>query len=336
MPDLHHHFSLKNHNTFGVESYAAFFSRPATLEELISVLNEQAPEKSSLLVIGEGSNILFQKDFEGLVIHPALRGIELLEEQDGHVVVSVGAGENWDSWVAYATAKGWYGLENLSLIPGSVGSAPIQNIGAYGVEISDQFAWLDAYDLKIKKMVRMDREDCRFGYRTSIFKTGAPGRYLITSVAFRLHTDPVLKLDYGNVREEFSSSGGETPGDLRNVIIAIRNRKLPDPSEFGNAGSFFKNPMVDLTLFKRIHAEHPGVPGYPDKNRVKIPAAWLIEHAGWKGRRIGNVGTWPRQPLVIINCGGATGKEILDFAEKIREDVHIKFGIELEREVRVV
>lgn len=337
MPDLHHHFSLRSHNTFGVEIHAALFCHPKNLEELVSILEEQSPDEHSLLVIGEGSNILFQNDFEGLVLHPAFMGIQLVQEENDHVMVNVGAGENWDSWVAHATGRGWYGLENLSLIPGSVGSAPIQNIGAYGVELREHFAWLDAYDLEKKEVVRMNREDCQFGYRTSIFKTGYGSRYIITSVTFRLRTEPLLNLDYGNVKEEFSSSGGQNPGDLRDLIISIRNRKLPDPSQFGNAGSFFKNPLVDMTIFKCIRAEYPDVPGhFSSNNRVKVPAAWLIEKAGWKGKRIGNVGTWPLQPLVVVNYGGATGREILDFTEQIREDVDMKFGVELEREVRVV
>ncbi|HER08344.1 MAG TPA: UDP-N-acetylmuramate dehydrogenase [Bacteroides sp.] len=337
MPELHRHYPLKKLNTFGVESHAECFARPENLKELISVLNEYNRENLPVLILGKGSNILFRRDIEGLVVHPAFAGIEKVKEQDSQVWVSVGAGENWDRWVAYATEKGWYGLENLSLIPGSVGSAPIQNIGAYGVEISDRFAWLDAYDPERKEVVRMNGEDCRFGYRTSVFKTGPAGRYIVTRVTFRLHTQPLLNLDYGNVRNEFTAGGGQTPADLRQLIISIRKRKLPDPAEFGNAGSFFKNPMVEKAIFNCIRTEFPDAPSYPvHDNQVKIPAAWLIEKAGWKGKRIGHVGTWPHQPLVVVNYGRATGQEILDFTEMIRADVNKRFGIELEREVRVV
>jgi UDP-N-acetylmuramate dehydrogenase len=289
------------------------------------------------MVIGEGSNILFREDFQGLLLKPSMKGIELIEEANTQVLVKVGAAENWDNWVEYATEKGWYGLENLSLIPGSVGSAPVQNIGAYGSELKDHMAWLEAWDLEKNQPVRLEREACRFSYRNSIFKSEAQGRYIITHVAFILNKIPEFKLDYGNIETAFREAGGSTPLDLRNLIISIRKRKLPDPEQFGNAGSFFKNPLVDRSIFKCIRVDYQDVPNYPEAgNCVKIPAAWLIEKAGWKNKRIGNVGTWPNQPLVIVNYGGATGQEILDFSEKIREDVDRKFGIYLDREVNVV
>lgn len=337
MPALHRHFSLQRHNTFGVESHAALYASPSSPGELEVLLQEYPPERFSLLVIGEGSNILFRSDFNGLVIRPACMGIEQVRTRGNRVWVRVGAGENWDSWVATASGRGWYGLENLSLIPGSVGAAPVQNIGAYGVEVSDHFAWLDAYDTEKKEQVRMDHEDCRFGYRSSIFKSGSGSRYIILSVTFCLHTRPVLYLGYGNVKQEFIAGGGQTPGDLRKVIISIRQRKLPDPADYGNAGSFFKNPVTEESILEDLRAAYPEVPTYPDQNgRVKIPAAWLIEKAGWKGKRIGSVGTWPNQPLVVVNYGNASGQEILDFTERIRRDVFHQFGIDLEREVRVV
>jgi UDP-N-acetylmuramate dehydrogenase len=301
------------------------------------LLDRYNHRESPFLVIGEGSNLLFTEDFQGLVLNPCMTGVELLEDDGSRLVVKVGAAENWDSWVQHATEKGWYGLENLSLIPGSVGSAPVQNIGAYGTELKDHFAWLDAWDLEQKKLVRMNGKDCRFGYRDSIFKSGQKGRYIITHVAFSLSRTPHLNLGYGNLETAFARAGGSTPLDLRNVVIKVRNQKLPDPSKTGNAGSFFKNPLVDRTIFKCIRVEHQDVPHYPDTdNQVKIPAAWLIEKSGWKGKRTGNVGTWPTQPLVIVNYGGATGSEILEFSEQIREDVDRKFGVYLEREVNVV
>ncbi|MFO7935751.1 MAG: UDP-N-acetylmuramate dehydrogenase [Bacteroidales bacterium] len=337
MPELHHHFSLKNQNTFGIEIHAALFSRPHSLEELVSVLEKYGQDQLPLLVMGEGSNILFLEDYEGLIIRPGFGRIELLEKQNRHVLVNVGAGVNWDSWVAHTNGHGWYGLENLSLIPGSVGSAPIQNIGAYGVELQDHFAWLNAYDLVNKEVVRMKKEECEFGYRNSIFKTSARSRYLIMDVTFRLSLQPALNLGYDRVKDEFKRRNGKTPDDLRNTIISIRNSKLPDPARYGNAGSFFKNPLVDMTILKCIRAEHPDIRYQPaGNNLVKVPAAWLIEKAGWKGKRIGRVGTWPRQPLVVVNYGGANGREILDFTEQIREDVDRKFGVELEREVEII
>ena len=336
---VRHQYSLNHLNTFGIKATAAMFSSPENLEQLALVLEEYDYDNLPFLVMGEGSNILFQSDFNGLVVTPHIKGIELLESnhEDEHVVVRVGAGENWDQWVGHATREGWFGLENLSLIPGSVGSAPIQNIGAYGVELKDHFAWLEAWDSHEKQQVRLHATDCHFGYRSSIFKTDARGRYIITHVAFRLNRQPELQLEYGPVNRTFTGHGGTTPLDLRNTIISIRKQKLPDPDTMGNAGSFFKNPLVDRTIFKCIRVDYPEIPNYPDaENQVKIPAAWLIEKAGWKGKRIGNVGTWPSQPLVIVNYGGATGGEILEFSEQIRNDVDRKFGVYLEREVNVV
>lgn len=336
-PLIKHHHSLKGSNTFGLGISAALFASPDNTEALVSVIEECDRPGLSSLIIGEGSNILFTKDFEGLVIHPGMKGIELLEEDGSQVLVRVGAAENWDSWVAHATGNGWHGLENLSLIPGSVGASPVQNIGAYGVEISDHFAWLEAFDRAEKSMIRLEKRDCRFGYRSSIYRDGEPGRFIITRVTFRLDKTPRLRLDYGNVKEQLEKCGEYTPRALREAIISIRNSKLPRPTEFGNAGSFFKNPMVDRTIYKCVHAEYKDIPGHPVAgNRVKIPAAWLIEHSGWKGKRIGNVGTWPLQPLVIVNYGGASGKDILEFSEQIRRDVDEKFGVLLEREVTVI
>ncbi len=310
---------------------------PETTEQLEEVIQQYDFVKHPYLVLGEGSNILFLDDFDGLVLHPQMKGINLVKEEEDQVLVRVGAGENWDNWVDHATLHGWFGLENLSLIPGSVGSAPIQNIGAYGVELKDHFSSLEAWDLDLKKQVHLSREECDFRYRSSLFKTNATGRYIITHVTFRLNKQPRMKLGYGPVKEAFSRAGGSTPLDLRKTIINIRKQKLPDPEEIGNAGSFFKNPLVDRTIFKCIRVDYPQIPNFDDKeNQVKIPAAWLIEKAGWKGKRIGNVGTWPSQALVIVNHGDATGQEIVDFSEQIRNDVDKMFGIFLDREVDVI
>ncbi|MEA3460875.1 MAG: UDP-N-acetylmuramate dehydrogenase [Bacteroidota bacterium] len=329
--------SLTELNSFGLKTEARLFARPVDIESLSGLLEETSMDQMPLLVLGEGSNILFRTNFDGLVIQPGMKGMELIEENGDELVVKVGASENWDHWVAYALAQGWYGLENLSLIPGSVGSSPVQNIGAYGVELKDRFAWLEAWDLQLKQLVQLDNKACGFGYRDSIFKGEARGRYIISHVAFRLQKNPELQLHYGNVSEEFQKAKGSTPLDLRKVISAIRSSKLPDPAQYGNAGSFFKNPLVDRTIYNCIRVEYPEVPFYPDDgNQMKIPAAWLIEKSGWKGKQIGNVGTWPTQALVIVNYGGATGQEIYDFSEKIIEDVERIFGISLEREVRVI
>jgi len=337
MTKVQFHHSLTDFNTFGLGATAALFASPDSTESLVSIIEEYDRPGLLSLIMGEGSNILFTKDFEGLVIKPGMKGIELMEDAGDQVLVRVGAAENWDSWVEHATGSGWFGLENLSLIPGSVGASPVQNIGAYGVEISDHFAWLEAFERAEKSMIRLDREACRFGYRSSIFREGDPGRHVITHVVFRLDCIPRLRLDYGNVKAQFKRCGERTPLALRDIIISIRNSKLPRPSEFGNAGSFFKNPVVDRTIFKCIRVEYRDIPNHPvSGNQVKIPAAWLIEQSGWKGKRIGNVGTWPMQPLVIVNYGGATGKDILEFSEQIRRDVDEKFGIHLEREVTII
>ncbi len=248
MPVIHHQYSLKNHNSFGVNVKAALYATPESREALTELLDQYDFQTLPFLVMGEGSNLLFKGNFEGLVLNPRMKGIQLLEDKDQQVVVRVGAAENWDNWVEYATRKGWFGLENLSLIPGSVGSAPVQNIGAYGIEMKDYFAWLDAWDLQKQKQVRLNGEECRFSYRSSIFKTEDSGRYIITHVVFLLNKQPQMQLDYGPVKKAFLKTGGSSPMDLRNTIISIRNQKLPDPKDFGNAGSFFKNPLVDRTV----------------------------------------------------------------------------------------
>lgn len=334
---IHIDHQLKRLNSFGLEIKAACYTRPDDIESLSSLLQNSKYNQMPLLLLGEGSNILFRSNFDGMIIQPGMKGIDLIEEDGEEILVRVGASENWDNWVEYATKQGWYGLENLSLIPGSVGASPIQNIGAYGVELKDRFEWLEAYDTQSKQLVRMDHSACRFGYRSSIFKKEAKERYIITHVVFRLRRTPRLQLEYGDVKAQFAKANGMTPMDLRNVIVAIRGSKLPDPAQYGNAGSFFKNPIVDRTIFNCIRVEYPEVPFYPNSgNQVKIPAAWLIEKSGWKGKRIGNIGTWPTQPLVIINYGGATGQEIYDFSVNIQEDVDRLFGVILEREVNVI
>jgi UDP-N-acetylmuramate dehydrogenase len=336
-PAIEHDFPLKDHNSFGISQYASLYTAPANVDQLAFLAENYDFENSPYLVLGEGSNLLFTTDYKGIVLNPGIRGTELISEEEDEVIVRVGAAENWDQWVEYSIQQGWYGLENLSLIPGSVGSSPVQNIGAYGVELKDRIAWLEAWDLIRKVSLKMDPSQCHFGYRNSIFKTDSLNRLVITHVAFKLRKRPHLQLDYGKVREAFLKEGGSTPADLRKVIISIRKQKLPDPTVYGNAGSFFKNPVVDRITFNGMREVSPEISFHPQpENQVKVPAAWLIENAGWKGKRLGRVGTWPNQPLVIVNYGGATGQEILDFSEEIRKDVNHKFGIYLEREVNVI
>lgn len=337
MVNVHKRYSLKRMNSFGIEASALTYASPEDIGALSALLDNDGYTQLPLLIMGEGSNMLFKGNFEGLIIRPGMKGMEVCEEDEQEVLVKVGASENWDHWVAVACKEGWHGLENLSLIPGSVGSAPVQNIGAYGVELKDHFEWLEAWDLQLKCLVRLDHKECNFGYRSSIFKHEFKDRYIICQVCFRLLKKAQLQLDYGPVKEAFLRAGGASAMDLRTAIISIRKQKLPDPEQFGNAGSFFKNPLIDRSIYKCLKVDYPSIPGYPEaENQVKIPAAWLIEEAGWKGKRIGNVGTWPTQALVIVNYGDASGQEILDFSEQLRRDVEKQFGIWLEREVNVI
>lgn len=333
---IQYDYSLAGLNTFGLKVRAARFAAPSSVGELEEVW-AGIREGEKILLIGEGSNLLFMSDFEGIVIKPMFRGVGLIGENREEALVEAGAAENWDNWVETSLENGWYGLENLSLIPGTVGAAPVQNIGAYGRELKDFFHNLEAWDTVERRPVRLTGPECRFAYRNSIFKSTMKGRYVITGVTFRLGKQPDPQLTYGQLASAYQEAGGSGPSDLRKIIIAIRNSKLPDPQETGNAGSFFKNPLIGKSHFESLRTDFPQIPHYPDsQGRVKIPAAWLIEQAGWKGRKEGNVGTWPHQPLVIVNHGGATGKEIYGFSGRIVKDVEKRFAIRLEREVNVI
>jgi len=312
------------------------FSEPKNPEELEFVVRYAAERGLNHFVIGEGSNLLFTAGFEGLIIHPVLEGIDVVDESATEVLIRAGAGVNWDSFVQYCVSHHWHGAENLSLIPGSVGAAPVQNIGAYGVEARDIVEYAEVFDVQEMMPVILSNAACEFGYRDSIFKHNS-GRYIVTYVVFRLQKEGEMNLEYGNVKEVFLQSKEQNLQALRETIIAIREEKLPDPSVTGNAGSFFKNPAIRQEKFVEIQKEFQDVPGYKaGPERVKVPAAWLIEQSGWKGVREGNVGTWPSQPLVIVNYGGAAGQDIFVFSEKIRAAVCDKFGIMLEREVIVI
>lgn len=339
MPDVQEKYDITALNSFGVKAHARYYASISTVEELASITPSlSGPDAGSdLLILGEGNNILFTGDHEGTILRPLIRGIEILEENKDEVLVAVGAGENWDEWVLKATSSGWYGLENLSLIPGSVGAAPIQNIGAYGVELEQHFEFLDAWDLSRQELRRFDRKACGFAYRDSFFKS-TPGRsFVITRVAFRLKKEPGLCLEYGPVRKEYENAGGKTAMDLREVIIRIRQSKLPETDTHGNAGSFFKNPVIDAARLAGIPKEFGTPPSYPlDDGRMKVPAAWLIDKCGWKGKRRGAIGSWHLQALVLVNYGGASGQQIYDFSESLIRDVEQKTGIRLEREVRVI
>lgn len=338
--------SLKPFNTFGVEANAKYFALANNEEELLAVLNQyknlhrENPQKLPLLFLGGGSNILLTKDFDGLVIKLNLKGISEEMMSEDEVLVTAKAGENWHQFVLYCLDKNYGGLENLSLIPGNVGTSPMQNIGAYGTEIKDNFVGCKVLDLESLQIENFDKEQCRFGYRDSIFKQEGKGKYVILEVTFALTTKKhKIKTDYGAIKAELEKMGVENPTiqDVSKAVITIRQSKLPDPAVTGNAGSFFKNPTIPKEEFEALQKKFPEIHFYPTGEMVKIPAGWLIESCGWKGKQIGNVASHHLQALVIVNkTGNATGKEIFDFSAMIIDSVKEKFGIELEREVNII
>ncbi|MDQ1160878.1 UDP-N-acetylmuramate dehydrogenase [Chryseobacterium sp. SORGH_AS 447] len=337
---MHENFSLKPYNTFGVDVKARYFTEINTIEALQEALRFSNNNRLPLLFLGGGSNILFTRDFDGLVIKLNLKGISIQPLNENEVLVTAKAGENWHELVMFCLDKNLGGLENLSLIPGNVGTSPMQNIGAYGTEIKDIFVNCSVLNLETLETEIFDLEKCRFGYRDSIFKQEGKGKYVILEVTFKLTAqNHNIKTEYGAIKSELEKSGIESPTirDVSNVVISIRQSKLPDPKETGNAGSFFKNPTIPLTQFEALQQKFENIPGYPNGDAVKVPAGWLIEQCGWKGKQIGNVASHPLQALVIVNATGeATGKEIYDLSTEIINSVKEKFGIELEREVNIV
>jgi len=322
-------------NTFGLPARADRFvsiEHPAQLAALVAQPDWPTTRR---LVLGGGSNLVLTGDFRGLVLKVAIAGRRLVGEDDEAWYVEAGAGENWHDFVRWTLAQGWPGLENLSLIPGTVGAAPIQNIGAYGLEVAERLESLTAVSLESAAPRRFGRNDGRFGYRDSIFKRELGGRVMITSVTFRLpkRWQPVTR--YADLARELGDRGvaAPTPLGISDAVIAIRRRKLPDPAHLGNAGSFFKNPVVDAGTLARLAAEHPALPHYPQADgSFKLAAGWLIDCCGWKGRRLGPVGAYDHQALVLVNHGGATGADVARLADAIRRDVHARFGVQLERE----
>ncbi|HEX2937021.1 MAG TPA: UDP-N-acetylmuramate dehydrogenase [Bacteroidales bacterium] len=334
---IEENYPLRSLNTFGIKASARYFAEATTPEDIRSVLSIFRDHELPKLIMGGGSNLLFTGDFNGIVYYPSIKGREIIKMNESNVWIKAYAGENWDQFVAYCVGRNWGGLENLSLIPGNVGACPVQNIGAYGVEVKDTIDSVEVIDIATGEIKIFANASCKFGYRDSIFKNEAANRYLVLSVTFRLDINPSINIAYKDVLEELKHYDKVDVATVRQSIINIRNRKLPDPEEMGNAGSFFKNPVIAIDHFKTIRNQYPEVPMYPvSEEFVKIPAAWLIQTAGWKGKREGNTGTHPNQPLVIVNYGGATGTEIVDFAKKIQESVMHQFNIELEMEVRIV
>ncbi len=336
MIDIKTNFSLKEFNTFGLDVRADKYVKYDTKSDLKNYL-KTTKLKKPFLILGGGSNLLFDGDYNGVVLHSFINHIRIVKENEESVLICVGAGVEWDALVSWSIDNNFYGIENLSYIPGSVGAAPVQNVGAYGVEIKDVFFKVDGLIVANGDDISLDYSQMRFGYRDSIFKNKMKDRVIITDVYLRLLKNGKLNLDYGSVNEHVQNHGGPTLQNVRYAINAIRMSKLPDPQELANAGSFFKNPIISNSAFEKIKAEYPYVPHYIMKDHsVKIPAAWLIETCGWRGKEEGNVAVHEDQALVIINKGDADGLEILKFAKKIEEDVRKKFSIKLEKEITVV
>ncbi|MBO3697634.1 UDP-N-acetylmuramate dehydrogenase [Roseivirga sp. E12] len=337
MANFSENVSLKPFNTFGIDARARKFQTFSSLGELQALLKSIGD--SPLLILGGGSNLLLTQDFEGYVLKNELRGISVIEENKDHIFAEVQAGENWHEFVLHAIANNWAGVENLSLIPGTVGAAPMQNIGAYGVEIKQVFESLKAVEIETGIVHTFNKEECEFGYRESIFKKSHKGKYIITSVVFRLNKKPEFNISYGAIQDTLNELGISELSikAVSDAVIKIRQSKLPDPKEIGNAGSFFKNPEVGKIDFEGLKAEFPNIPGYQlPNNVVKIPAAWLIEQAGWKGKTFGQIGVHKNQPLVLVNYGQGKGVDLKDLAFKIRTSVSEKFGIELTPEVNII
>ncbi|MDB5203557.1 MAG: murB [Ferruginibacter sp.] len=329
--------SLKPYNSFGLDVLAenfAAFSNLNELEELLTVAEQQP-----LLILGGGSNILLTKPVDGLVLKNEINGIEKAGEDEEHIYLRVGAGENWHRFVLYCISHRYAGAENLSLIPGNVGAGPMQNIGAYGVELKDIFHSLEAWHIGDNKLVTFSKEDCAFGYRESVFKNKYRGQFIITSVTFKLNKKPVYHVEYGAITQELEKEGVTelSIAAISEAVIRIRRSKLPDPAVIGNAGSFFKNPEISIEQFEQLKKAFPAIVGYPvGTEHIKVAAGWLIEQAGWKGYRQGDAGCHEKQALVLVNYGNASGEQIYLLSEKIIHSVNDKFGISLQREVNIV
>ena len=327
---------LKEYTTFGVSSIAKKFASFSNETEARSLIKNNTEE---LLILGGGSNLLLTQDFNGLVLKNEITGITCVEQNETSILLKVGAGEVWHDFVLYTIEKGYYGIENMSLIPGSVGASPMQNIGAYGVEIKDVFEKLDAIEIETGEEHSFSNEACAFGYRESVFKRSLKGKYIITYVYFRLNLTKKLSTHYGAIEHELNKHGiiSPTSKDVSDAVISIRSSKLPNPKDLGNAGSFFKNPVVPIKTYKKIKDTFPEAPAYPvSETTVKVPAGWLIETAGWKGKQMGACGVHKNQALVLVNYGNATGNEIFALSTAIITDVKQMFGITLEREVNII
>lgn len=335
---LQNKVELQGYNTFGIACQAKLFNTFRNLDELKSILQLEEVKKEKILVLGGGSNVLFTKDFDGLVLINEIKGISVVTENSEEVILEAGAGENWHDFVSFGVERNWGGLENLSLIPGKVGAAPMQNIGAYGVEQKNCFVQLTAFEIQTGKIVEFSLEECAFGYRESYFKQDGKNRYIILSVQYRLNKKPRIQTSYGAISQELEKMGITDPSvkDVAQAVIRIRESKLPNPKVIGNAGSFYKNPVIPMEDFLNLSVKYPDLVSYPSETgMVKLAAGWLIEKAGWKGYRRGNYGVHQNQALVLVNYGGSNGKDIWNLSTEILQDIKNKFGVELEREVNI-
>ena len=327
-------FPLLGHNTFGMDVLAAQFIEFDCEDDVTEIVRQGVDEHH--IVIGGGSNLLFLNDYTGTVLHSRIMDINVVEEDDDSLLLRVGSGVTWDDLVAYSVDNGWQGLENLSAIPGEVGASAVQNVGAYGVEAGDLIECVEAVSVVDASKRRFSKQECRYSYRNSIFKHEEKGKYIITYITFRLNKTNNFVLTYGNLKEVAMGMGELSAKNIRTAVMQIRASKLPDTKEFGSAGSFFMNPVVSCEKAEALAQSFPEMPQYKTANGVKLSAAWLIDRCGWKERRIGNVGVYMHQPLVVVNYGGATGKEVYEFSAMVCQSVKEKFGVELVREVIVV
>ena len=336
---IHENHSLKKLNTFGIAATARYFAELSSIEQIQELLSESRFAKTQKLILGGGSNLLFTKDFDGIVLKNNLKGINVIKEDSDFYFVKVGAGEVWHEFVLHCIEHGYAGLENLSLIPGNVGASPMQNIGAYGVEIKDSFYELEALNIADKKINTFNNAACKFGYRESVFKRDLKDQFIITSVTYKLRKAPVFNTSYGAIEKELEAMGIKELSiqAISQAVCNIRSSKLPNPAEIGNAGSFFKNPEIDRSLYERLKKKFQDMVSYDLENgNVKLAAGWLIEQTGWKGKTFGDAGVHKLQALVLVNYGNAKGEEILDLSQKVMDAVKEKFEVELEREVNII
>ncbi len=331
--------SLANLNTFRIDVNAKYFSSINSIQELQSLCEHSIYSKNELFILGGGSNILLTKDVDSLVIKNDIKGIEILKDDDDTVEIMAGGGENWHEFVMFCVAREYGGIENLSLIPGNIGAAPMQNIGAYGVEIKDTFQYLNAFHIQSGEIHQFNNNDCQFGYRESIFKNKFKGEYIILNIVLKLSKKPRVNSSYGDIEKKLIEWDINNPSikDISDAVISIRESKLPNPKKIGNSGSFFKNPIINSEQFKTLLDNYPNVVYYKmDNDLFKIAAGWLIDNAGWKGKTFNNYGIHKKQALVLVNYGGASGSDINDLSEKIIDDIHEKYKIKLEKEVNIL